>query len=98
MHMNEHGVTSMAKDRIGGFHKEAAERQVARQVLTGRTWAGFVTVLIRLPIRLAVQYIEIPVRKLTSYVTVRFLEWVSQVTGAEQENSSLDSSSDSLPS
>lgn len=43
--MNEHGMTSLAKDRIGGFHQEAADRQVARQVLTGRNRFRFLVAI-----------------------------------------------------
>ena len=97
VYMNEHGMTSMAKDRISGFHKEAAERRVARQVSTGQTRFRVVAVLIRLPFSLAVQYIELPLRKLAFNVAVRFFEWVSRMTSGEHENSPFDSS-DSLPS
>jgi hypothetical protein len=85
MHMNEHGVTSMAKDRIGGFHQEAAARQVARQAQADRIRFGFLAVLVRLPGALLVQYIERPVRKAAFNITVKFFELVSRMTGVEQE-------------
>jgi hypothetical protein len=90
-HMNEHGLTSMANDRIGGFHKEATARQIARQTLVGRNRFGPMGVLVRVPGTLAVQYIERPVRQAAFNVTVRFFAWVSRMTGVEQGTSPFES-------